>query len=137
MRSLFDIIDRSLSSANALAVAIVVLQLSLFCMGFCGSNDSFVNPVSRHGATQVIHGQSLPTDRPLTPSPLLPAHVAADFVEDEVESEDPFGPRFSITWQPVKRADARVAGLGLFHRASVTALLARAADYGVLCRRLL
>lgn len=132
--SISDIIGRSLPSARAIAVTIV----ALFSLGFLVSferRESVAIGLSSRDLTPAVSGHSAPADRPSTPSAALPFSGIFDPVEEESEGGDLSELRFVAERGAAKRAEERAARPD--HPGSTTALVARAADYGRLCRRLL
>lgn len=136
MKSTPDSLGRSLSVGLALVALLVVAVLSSFCQEGSGPRHACGASVALRDMTPAIHGQSPPAGTPSTPAP-SPASGVADAPEDEVEGGDPSGLRFSTAWRPAKRVCEGASGPALGCRDSVSALVARAADYGRLCRRLL
>lgn len=134
MASISDIVGRSLPSARAIAGMLFAL-LSLGFLAAFEPSDSVAMAVSIHDPTPAVSGHPAPADRPSPSTASLPSSGIFDSVEEESEGGDVAGLRFIARRGAAKRAEARAAGPD--YPGSVTALLARAADYGRLCRRLL
>ena len=90
-----------------------------------------------HRATSSMQGHPADQGSPRATLPVLPEGLLAESVEDEVDSVDPSGSRFPGAARS-GHAAARTADEALSRqREDVGPLLARAADHGRLCRRLL
>lgn len=133
MKSIADSFGRSRAFAPVIAVAIALS--SFFLLEGVGRTGACVSQAAVRAATPAIQADCVPVGRPANPAPLSAPCGLVDSVEDEVETGDPQSLRFIASWRPARRTGESVAGPG--RRASVSALLARAADFGRLCRRLL
>lgn len=134
--SITDSIDRPPSFALVLAAGFIVALWSLSWLEGSARSHGDATAVALHAATPAMRGQSPPADTPSTPVP-FPVCGVAEVLEDEVECGGPSALRFSAACRPQKRSIEGGSGHGLGRLEAVFALLARAADYGRLCRRLL